>query len=140
MSIWLPTLLLAITCVSDVQMRNASPFKHLRSKRFSMIWRTSQVIEFWPMKSLFEVLGVHRDSISQSGSCLGSVRVHSFTFFYILRSMWCDSWAFSWLAPLQPLGLGREPKAKVATNNINNVKTKKKGKGGNKKKACCRCT
>jgi hypothetical protein len=38
-----------------------------------------QAIEFWPLKSLSEVSGVHRDSISQSGNCLGSVSVHSLT-------------------------------------------------------------
>jgi hypothetical protein len=35
-------------------------------------------LSFDPLKLLFEVLKVHWDSISQSGSCLGSVRVHSF--------------------------------------------------------------
>jgi hypothetical protein len=77
-----------------------------------------QAIEFWPLKLLSEVPGLHRDSISQSGSCLGSVRVHSLTLSYTPGSMWCDSRAFSWPAPLQPLGLGREPKAKVATFNL----------------------
>jgi hypothetical protein len=36
-----------------------------------------QDIEVWPLQSLSEVLRVHWDSISQSGSCLGSVKVHS---------------------------------------------------------------
>ncbi len=48
-------------------------FRHLHSKSFPI----PQAIEFWPLQSLFEVLEVHRDSISQNGSCLGSVRVHS---------------------------------------------------------------
>jgi hypothetical protein len=74
-----------------------------------------QAIEFLPLELLSEVLGDHQDSISQIGSCLGSVRVHSLTLSYTPRSMWCDSWAFSWPAPLQPLCLGREPKARVAT-------------------------
>ncbi len=63
---------------------------------------------------------VHRDSISQSGSCLGNVKVHSFTLSYTLGSMWCDSRVFSWLAPLQPLGLGRKPKGRVATGTHSN--------------------
>jgi len=42
------------------------------------------------------------------------VRVHSLTLSYTSGSMRCDSQASSWLAPLQPLCLGREPKAKVA--------------------------
>jgi hypothetical protein len=32
--------------------------------------------------------------------------------------MWCDSRASSWPITLQPLCLGHEPKAKVATNNV----------------------
>jgi hypothetical protein len=51
---------------------------------------------------------------SQSRSCLGSVRVHSLTLSYTPGSMWCDSRAFFWPTPLQPLCLGREPKTKVA--------------------------
>ncbi len=35
--IWLPTFLLAITCVLSVQMGHATPFKHLCFNRFSMI-------------------------------------------------------------------------------------------------------
>ncbi len=77
----------------------------------------SQAIEFWPLKLLSKVLEVHRDSISQSGSYLESVRVHSLTLSYTPGSMWCDSWAFSWLAPLQPLCLGRKPKARVVTTS-----------------------
>jgi len=67
----------------------------------------NRYLKFW------ESIGI--PSRSQSGSCLRSVRVHSLTFSYILGSMWCDSWASSWLAPLQPLCLGREPKARVVT-------------------------
>jgi hypothetical protein len=74
-----------------------------------------QDIEFWPLKSLSKVLEVHRDSISQSGSCLGSVRVHSLTLSYTPKSMWCDSRASSWLATLQPFCFGHKPKAMVAT-------------------------
>ncbi len=73
---------------------------------------------FWPLKLFFEVLGVHWDSISQSGSCLGSMRVHSLTLSYTPRSMWCDSRAFSWPAPLQPFCLGHQPKARVATMHL----------------------
>jgi hypothetical protein len=71
----------------------------------------------------------HRDSISQSGSCFGSVRVHSLVLprtSYTPGSMWYDSWAPScldsqapsWFATLQPFCLGREPKARVATRSI----------------------
>jgi len=37
LAFWLPTLLLAITCVSDVQMAMRAHFKHLSFKSFSMI-------------------------------------------------------------------------------------------------------
>jgi len=77
-----------------------------------------QAIEFWPLKSLFEVLEVHRDSISQSGSCLRSVRVHSLTLSYTPESMWCDSRASSWPTSLQPLCFDHKPKARVATINL----------------------
>jgi len=51
---------------------------------------------------------------------------HSLTLSYTPRSMWCDSRASSWLnsrtsswpATLQPLCLGREPKARVATSTF----------------------
>ncbi len=62
-------------------------------------------------------MGVHRDSLSQLGSCLGSVKAHSLTLSYTSGSLWCDSRASSWPAPLQPLCLGREPKARVATKS-----------------------
>jgi hypothetical protein len=85
---------------------------------FQRYKKTPQAIEFWPLKLLSEVSRVHRNSISQSGSCLRSVRVHSLTLSHTPGSMWCDSWAFSWPALLQPLCLGREPKARVATINL----------------------
>jgi len=53
-----------------------------------------------------------------SGSCLGSVRVHSLTPSYTPGNMRCDSSASSWPATLQPLCLGREPKARVGTFSI----------------------
>jgi hypothetical protein len=93
-------------------------FRHLRSKSFPIILRMPQAIEFWPFKLLFEILEVHRNSISQSGSCLGSVRVHSLTLSYTPGNMWCDSRASSWPATLQLLCLGRKPKARVATLNF----------------------
>jgi hypothetical protein len=53
-----------------------------------------QAIEFWPLKLLSEVLRVHRDSISQSESCLGSVSVHSLT----LPHTFLHSWEYEmWL-------------------------------------------
>jgi hypothetical protein len=62
-------------------------------------------VTLWGSWRLFEVSEVHQDSISQSGSCLGNVSVHSLTLSYIPKSIWCDSWASSWLAPFRPYGL-----------------------------------
>ncbi len=58
-----------------------------------------------------------RDSNSQSGSSLGSVKVHSLTLSCTPRSMRCDSQDSLLARPLASLCLGREPKAKVVTQN-----------------------
>ncbi len=71
-----------------------------------------QAIEFWLFQSPFEGLEIHWDNISQSGSCIGSVNVHSLTLCYTPRSMWCDSRI---LQPCKPFCLGCEPNARVAT-------------------------
>jgi len=65
---------------------------------------------------LSENLEVHRDSNSQNGSSLGSVRVlHSLTLFYTLKSMRCDSWASFLARTLASPYLGHKPKARVPT-------------------------
>jgi hypothetical protein len=63
----------------------------------------------------FEDFKVHRDSNSQNGSLFESAGVHSITFYYILKSMKCDSWA-SFLAYtfINPW-FGHEPKVRVVT-------------------------
>jgi hypothetical protein len=62
----------------------------------------------WPLK-------IQMDSHSQSGSSLGSVGVHSFTFSCTLKIMKCDSWASFLACAFASLCFGREPKAKVTT-------------------------
>jgi len=57
---------------------------------------------------------VHWDSNSQSGSSLGSVKVHSLTLSYILGRMRCDSWASLLARTFVTPCLGHEPKARVA--------------------------
>jgi len=79
-----------------------------------MIQGTFQSNEFWPLQSPSGNSGIHWDSNSQSGSSFGNVRVHSLTLSCTLESMKCDSWAHSWLAPLQALALV-EPKTRVVT-------------------------
>jgi len=70
---------------------------------------------FWPLQLFFEDSKVHQDSNSQSGSSLGSVRVHSLTLSYTPRSMRCDSQASFLARTLANPCFGREPKARVAT-------------------------
>ncbi len=118
MLIWFQAFLLAITCVSNVQMSNVSPFYISMFKElFNDIRNTSRHLVFTHVIALWRFrfpLGFHLPS----GSCLGSVKVHSFTFSYIPENMWCDFWASSWAATLQPLCLGCEPKAKVVTFSL----------------------
>jgi len=62
---------------------------------------------------LYESSRVHPNSNSQSGSSLGSVRVHSLILSYTLGSMRCDSQASFLARTLASPYLGREPKARV---------------------------
>jgi hypothetical protein len=55
------------------------------------------------------------DFNSQHGSLLGSVRVHSLTFFVLLGACDVTPMSFSWPATLHPPCLGVEPKARVTT-------------------------
>ncbi len=116
-------------------------FRHLRFKSVTTVWRAQQTIEIWPFNLHSEVSGVHRDSLSSNGSCLGSVSAHSLT----LPRTSLDSWEYVMTPGLPPLGshpcnafafapglpsfwlpaflatpcLGREPKARVATCQVN---------------------
>ncbi len=56
-----------------------------------------------------------RDSNSQHGWSLGSVKVHSLTLFALPRACEVTLESSSWPATLQPPCLGHEPKARVAT-------------------------
>jgi len=93
-------------------------FRHINSKIFPMIYGNLQSNGFWPLQFLFKNLEVHRDSHSQSGSSLGSVKFHSLTLSYIHGSMRCDSWASFLARTLVSPYFGHEPKAKVATNSV----------------------
>jgi len=75
---------------------------------FQWCKQTFQSIGFWPLQLLSEHSGVHRDSNSQGGSSLGSVKVHSLTL------------SFTPGFPLLACNLAspcfdHKPKAKVAT-------------------------
>ncbi len=56
---------------------------------------------------------IDEDSISQSGSSFGSVRVHSLTLSYLLGSMKCDSWLHSWATLLLALALVVSPRVAI---------------------------
>ncbi len=90
-------------------------FRHLHFNSFPMVWRTLRDIGFWPLQSLSEHSGVHRESNSQHGSSLGSVRVLSLTPFCTLGGMRIRLSGLVLATPLQAFCLGRELKAKVAT-------------------------
>jgi len=64
---------------------------------------------------LSKILGIHQDSSSQNGSSLGSVKVHSLTFSYILKGMRCDSQASLLARTFTSPCLSYEPKARVTT-------------------------
>ncbi len=70
------------------------------------------------MQSPSEDLGIHGESNSQNESSLGSVRVHSLTFFCTFGSMRCDSRASLLAHNFARLCFGRGPKARVVTWNI----------------------
>jgi hypothetical protein len=75
-----------------------------------------QFNEFWPLQLLFKDLGVHRDSNSEHGSSLGSVRVISITLFALPRAWNMIPGLLSWPALLQALALVASPR--VATMGI----------------------
>jgi len=79
-------------------------------KNFSIQW-------VQPLQSLFEDSIVHRDPKSQSGNSLGSVGVHSLTFFHILESMKYDFWASFLTRTFTSSCLGHEPRVKIVTQH-----------------------
>jgi len=90
-------------------------FRYLRSKSFPMIYKTPQVIEFWPLQSPFEDSGFHQDSNSQSGTPLGCEGSFPHTFSHSCEYvMWLSA---SLLARnLANPRLGRKLKARVTTS------------------------
>jgi hypothetical protein len=90
-------------------------FRHLIFKKFSMLKRTLQSNEFWPLKFPFEDLGVHPDSNSQNGNLFGNMGVHSLTFSYIFRNMKCDSWVSLLVHTFANPCFDHEHKARVVT-------------------------
>jgi hypothetical protein len=111
--------------MSKWPMRNH--FRYLRFKNFLMTPRTLQCEVFWAFLSNSKHSGVLEGSKSPTLGVLGFTPtlgqsgvaiVHSLTLSYTPGSMWCESRASSWPTLLQPLCLGREPKARVATAGI----------------------
>ncbi len=119
-------------------------FRYLSFKSFPTVPRAQQSIEIWPFNLHSEVSGVHQDSLSQNGSCLGSVSAHSLTLprtsldsrEYVMTPRFplgphpSNAFAFApglpsfWFSGFFPLDshnlatpcLGRKPKARVATS------------------------
>ncbi len=73
---------------------------------------------FEPCNRLLKIRESIWDSSSQNGSSIGSVKVHSLTFFCTPTSMRCDSWASFLAHTFASPYFGHEPKAKVATWTI----------------------
>jgi hypothetical protein len=63
-------LLLAITCDQMSKWAIQAHFRYLSFKIFPLIEKTPQTIEFWPLQSPFENLGVHWDSNSPKWNSL----------------------------------------------------------------------
>jgi len=72
-------------------------------------------MNFPPLQSFFKNTGLHWDLKSQTRSSFENEGVHSLTFFYIPRTMKCDSWASLLTCTFANLYLGHKPKAKVVT-------------------------
>ncbi len=89
---------------------------------------------FWPLQLHSEDLGVHKDSNSQHGSSLESVRVHSLMFFGTPGSMQCASWGSLLAYHFAKLCLGYKPKVRVVTILEDNSNTKQ-----NKFNVFCPC-
>jgi hypothetical protein len=112
--IWFPAFLLAITCVSDVQMGHAKPILDIYvSIAFQWIKELFNPMGFDPCNRPLKI----RESIGTPTS-LGSVKVHSLTLFCTPESMKCDSCASFLARNLESPCLDREPKAKVAIDNF----------------------
>ncbi len=62
-------------------------------RNFQWYKKFLNLLGFDPYKLLSKNLRVRRDSNSQSGNSLGSVRAYSLTLSYIPRNIRCDSWA-----------------------------------------------
>jgi hypothetical protein len=113
-----PTLLLAITCVSSVQMGHASPFQistfqELSNdiKNPSIQWVLVPAIALWKFKSPFGTptpkMGVH---LGVWGFIL--------SFFCTPRSIRCDSWDSLLVRILASPCLGRKSKVRVVTTDL----------------------
>jgi hypothetical protein len=100
LAIWLPTLLLAIICVLDVQMSNASPFQTSRfEKIFNDIKKARSHCVLTPEIALWSFespSGLDLPKWELHWECEGSLP-HTPCTSYTPRSMWCDSRASSCL-------------------------------------------
>jgi hypothetical protein len=123
LAVWFLALLLAITCVLDIQMSKCELILDIYvSRAFQWYKERHKPLHLTP-EIASEVSGVHRDSISQSESCLGSVNVHSLTFFHtFLYSQEYVVWLSSFLLArtlTTPLLLVTNPK--LGLRHLNSI-------------------
>jgi hypothetical protein len=85
-------------------------FRHLHFNSFSMIWRTPQGEEFWPLQSCSENSGIFSGLQLPHGSSLGSVRVHFLTLFALPGTCEVTPGSPSWPATLPHLALVMSPR------------------------------
>jgi hypothetical protein len=75
-------------------------------------------MSFDPCNRVLKIQESIRDSNSQRGSSLASVRVHALTLFALPGACDATPGCPSWPTTLQPPYLGRKPKARVATLKV----------------------
>jgi hypothetical protein len=118
LAIWLPTFFFAITYILGVQMGHVSPFQTSKFQELSNDIRNFSIQWVLTLQSPSKDSRVHRNSNSQNGSLLGSVRVHSFTLSFTPENMRCDSQASLLACNLVSPCFGREPKVRVVTLRV----------------------
>jgi len=96
-------------------------FRHWNSKIFSMTWVTPQSNGFWPLKLLYEDLGIHMESIGTPTPKVGAhLRVWGFVPSHSPTPREHEMWLLVSLLThtLTNHCLGRKPEAKVTTTKM----------------------
>jgi hypothetical protein len=118
MLIWLSALLLAITCVSSVQICHTSPFQTSMFQDLSNDINNFLIQWVLTLASALWKFGSPPRLQLPKWELLGSVRVHSLTLFWTFGNMRCDSQASLLTHTLASPSPDCEPKVKVATTSV----------------------